>query len=361
MEKTPVISTKNEPHFGLLGRRSFVILLAAFLLVKLLISLFEPHRELSQASDLTVSAISNAVNSQRVLHNLNSLTANPLLAKAAASKAQDMIDRNYFAHVDPDGHYIWDTIVADGYTPYLMLGENLAINFYDTDSLISAWMNSPTHRENILQAGFRDQGMGLSFGNQAAGQYYSSIANTFGTLASSAKSKSSAAAPAAKSDTPAPLPQPAPVATPSPATPAPPVPAASGSGQAAPAAGDNNSSTPLDIRGNAAALAQNTEDSFALPGGPSQPASTAPAAAPTAPATTASSAAAVVGSIKSTWFNDYQTNRYLILVSGVALLLLMLSDIKVAIEKKFGHLDKKINNLLLLLIALIVIAFMYWL
>ena len=39
----------------------------------------------------------------------------------------------------------------------------------------------------------------------------------------------------------------------------------------------------------------------------------------------------------------------------------MLSDIKKHIQNKLGHLDKKFNNLIVLLISLVVIAFMYWL
>src|SRR6185295_6364599 len=81
---------------------------------------------------------------------------------------------------------------------YLQLGENLAIEFYDTDSLVSAWMNSPTHRDNILQEGFKDQGMALTFGDSAQGQYHSAIANTFGTLAFSAQPKTASATPAPK-------------------------------------------------------------------------------------------------------------------------------------------------------------------
>ena len=125
---------------------------------------------------------------------------------AAQSKTDDMQARHYFAHVDPDGHYIWDKIVADGYTPYLELGENLAIEFYDTDSLISAWMNSPEHRANILNDGFQDQGMGLTFGNPATGQYHSAIANTFGTLAPAAKAKPAQTAFPASADDPPPKP-----------------------------------------------------------------------------------------------------------------------------------------------------------
>src|SRR5208337_2857559 len=95
-------------------------------------------------------------------------------------------------------------------------GENLAIEFYDTDSLVSAWMNSPEHRANILNAGFQDQGMGLALGNPADGQYYSAITNTFGTLAPIPKAQASPApaATAPVAEAPAPKAKTAPASKP---------------------------------------------------------------------------------------------------------------------------------------------------
>lgn len=141
----------------------------------------------SSASDLTTSNIADAVNQQRTSRNITALTYNTKLAAAADYKANDMITRNYFSHVDPDGHYIWDKIVAEGYTPYTVLGENLAIDFPDTQGLIDAWINSPTHRANILNSAFKDQGVGVAFGNSSIGQYSDAIANTFGAQPTAAQ------------------------------------------------------------------------------------------------------------------------------------------------------------------------------
>lgn len=141
----------------------------------------------SSASDLTPANIADAVNQERASRNITTLTYNTKLAAAADYKANDMITRDYFSHVDPDGHYIWDKIVAEGYTPYTVLGENLAIDFPDTQGLMDAWINSPTHRANILNAAFKDQGVGVAFGNAALGQYNDAIANTFGAQPTSAQ------------------------------------------------------------------------------------------------------------------------------------------------------------------------------
>lgn len=208
-----------------------VYLFAAIALLAIRVSLGSIF---ASASDITPQSVAAGVNNERSQRNIATLNYNNDLAEAAQTKAADMIARNYFAHVDPDGNYIWPTIVADGYTPYTTLGENLAINFPDTESLMSAWIDSPTHRENILNAAFQDQGAGYSTGNVAAGQYSDAIANTFGALAVKPAPKAPAPTPApvkaaapapAKSPVPAPTkptpaPTPAPVKTPTP-TPAP--------------------------------------------------------------------------------------------------------------------------------------------
>ncbi len=166
------------------------------------------------ASDITVSNLIGAVNQERTSRNIPALTYNSKLAAAAQYKAGDMIARKYFSHTDPDGNYIWDKIVAEGYNPYTILGENLAIDFDDTQSLVAAWINSPTHRANLLNTNFKDQGMGVSFGNTNSGQYSVAVANTFGAQPAAPTPKPTPAP--APAPTPAPTPKPTPAPTPIP-------------------------------------------------------------------------------------------------------------------------------------------------
>lgn len=160
---------------------SLALIASIFLGARIVYNLLIPTAP-SKALDLSVPNILEAVNKERSSRNLVTLNSNSILSQAADFKAHDIITRKYFSHTDPDGQYIWPKIVSLGYAPYTMLGENLAIEFYSTESLVRAWMDSPTHRANILQEGFRDQGMGLAFGNTQNGEYGTSIANTFGTL-----------------------------------------------------------------------------------------------------------------------------------------------------------------------------------
>jgi uncharacterized protein YkwD len=369
MQEKPLNKQKSDYDSSLIKPHTVGLLLVFFLAVKVLLTLITPASR-PLASDLTTDNILQAVNQQRSLRNLTTLNSNGKLAMAAQSKTDDMQARHYFAHVDPDGHYIWDKIVADGYTPYLELGENLAIEFYDTQSLVSAWMNSPEHRANILNDGFQDQGMGLTFGNPATGQYYSAIANTFGTLAPAAKVKA-AQIPSQPEQTnplqspapaPAPAPKTSPKATPKPKTPASQPPAQATTTQTSSQTATTSSSTlavlpePVLPR-QTLNVAQNQQSNFSLASN-AENASTSTSTQsqiPSQPKT------AVVGNLTSSFFSGNQANRYLILFAGFILLLLMLSDIKKSVEKKFAHLDKKFNNLIVLLISLVVIAFMYWL
>lgn len=82
------------------------------------------------------------VNQQRQSAGLPPLSWNPGLESCAAVRASDCASS--FSHTRPNGSP-WYTVNSA-----IMAGENLAFGFYDAGSAISAWMNSPTHRENIL-------------------------------------------------------------------------------------------------------------------------------------------------------------------------------------------------------------------
>jgi hypothetical protein len=357
MEKTTQISRLNGKPSGIPKHTNFIFLLALFLTLRVIFFLFLPSGHPILASDLTTQNILLAVNQQRQLRNLSLLNTNTLLMEAAQYKSNDMQARHYFSHIDPDGHYIWDEIVALGYTPYLELGENLAINFYDTDSLMSAWMNSPEHRANILLPGFEDQGMGLSLGTVSQGQYYSAITNTFGTLAPAPN-------PAKKPAAPSPSPSPSKRSSPAPADQVQASPKAAASPTSLVSAAtqsQNPAAQPETVAPRAGTQPiENPQANFTVSEQGSFPRATTSETASLArqkvkPATT------LVGSALTNSLNAYEINRYLILAFGMVLLLLIVLDLRNSAIKKTGSLDKKISNLIMLLMSLIVIAFMYWL
>ncbi len=97
-------------------------------------------------------------NKDRVQYDLPGLKVNPLLVEAAEAKAQDMAAKGYFAHTSPEGLEPWHWFNVAGYN-YRYAGENLAINFSESDDVNFAWMNSPTHRANILNEKFTEVGI----------------------------------------------------------------------------------------------------------------------------------------------------------------------------------------------------------
>lgn len=102
-------------------------------------------------------------NGDRASQNLSILTEDELLTQAAQLKANDMAAKGYFAHVTPEGYEPWYWFDAVGYQ-YEYAGENLAVNFTDSKDVQTAWMNSPTHRANIVKPQYSRIGIATAEG-----------------------------------------------------------------------------------------------------------------------------------------------------------------------------------------------------
>lgn len=115
--------------------------------------------------EVTFSAdqVITLTNAKRAASGLAPVTYNPLLARAAAAKAADMFAGDYWAHNSPSGKTPWSFISSAGYK-YVFAGENLARDFSDAGSVVDAWMNSPSHRSNLLDKNFREIGVAVSSG-----------------------------------------------------------------------------------------------------------------------------------------------------------------------------------------------------
>jgi hypothetical protein len=108
---------------------------------------------------LTEAGMIKWTNIERNKNNKDSLLENKRLNQAAAKKAQDMFNGQYFEHISPKGIGPSELNESVGYK-YLVVGENLALGgFKDDQALIEAWMNSPGHRENMLNASFQEIGV----------------------------------------------------------------------------------------------------------------------------------------------------------------------------------------------------------
>lgn len=120
-----------------------------------------PHSSL--LAQVQASLLTQFTNENRSDRQIQSLSVNPLLEKAARLKAQDMIENNYFSHVSPDGVDPWHWFDEAGYS-YKHAGENLASDFYDTRNVTNAWMNSPLHKRNILNPKYTEIGVAIETG-----------------------------------------------------------------------------------------------------------------------------------------------------------------------------------------------------
>jgi hypothetical protein len=115
---------------------------------------------LGYATDIHAEQLLADTNAKRQEAGLAPLQLNSVLSQAAAMKAQDMFAKGYWAHNSPDGRKPWDFILAAGYK-YSVAGENLAKNFSNSDGVVDAWMNSPSHRDNLLKPNYRDIGFAV--------------------------------------------------------------------------------------------------------------------------------------------------------------------------------------------------------
>ncbi len=121
----------------------------------------EGHKKavLAVATDVTQTSLLDATNSARKDNGASKLVLNSLLVRAAQNKAEDMVARNYWSHVTPDGKQPWAFVAAVGYD-YEKAGENLAFGFDKSSDVVDGWMNSQAHRTNMLNKDFTEVGFG---------------------------------------------------------------------------------------------------------------------------------------------------------------------------------------------------------
>lgn len=114
-------------------------------------------------SAITTNNLLELINQSRKEHNLPPLEINSKLNQSAYLKAKDMLEKDYFAHTSPDQITPWYWFKLAGYN-YHYAGENLAIDFLDAKSLHTAFLNSPSHRANILNPNYKEVGIAVITG-----------------------------------------------------------------------------------------------------------------------------------------------------------------------------------------------------
>ena len=104
------------------------------------------------------------LNIERLNAGLAPLAFDPDAALVARIRVRQMVDQNYFGHVDPDGNTMYVELLGIEGVSYQVAGENLAINNYavseSPERAVAALMRSPSHRDNVLYDGFDRIGVG---------------------------------------------------------------------------------------------------------------------------------------------------------------------------------------------------------
>jgi hypothetical protein len=155
----PCQDNKYRPKF--LGSKFLFYYALLLLLLKLLIvPFFLYFPKTVFFADLTKANLIELTNTARKYFGLQPLKESPLLNEAAYLKAKDMIEKGYFSHYSPQGIAPWYWLKISGYN-YQLAGENLAIGFLDPEQVYQAWMDSPSHKKNILNPDYQEIGIAV--------------------------------------------------------------------------------------------------------------------------------------------------------------------------------------------------------
>lgn len=120
--------------------------------------------EIANRAPMSAESVVDAMNRERAARGLAPLRLNARLNAAAQDRARDMFAKHYFEHVSPDGIDPFSWVDREGYD-YTVIGENLATGYGTATSVVDGWMDSPGHRENILERDFRDVGIAIAAGS----------------------------------------------------------------------------------------------------------------------------------------------------------------------------------------------------
>lgn len=116
---------------------------------------------LSAATSITKASLLAETNEERTRGEMTALGENSLISLAAQTKAEDMASKDYWSHDTPENLAPWSFLDAVGYS-YSAAGENLAFGFADADQTIAGWLNSETHRHNMLNRNYTEAGFGVA-------------------------------------------------------------------------------------------------------------------------------------------------------------------------------------------------------
>ena len=173
--------SKRTRLFLLAGEMAGLGALAVIVLVFMASTLAGLMIRSGEGAAVITAIIEDLTNTDRRANSVGELQVSPTLTAIAQTKANDMAQKGYFAHTSPEGKSPWYWFKQGGYV-FTFAGENLAVDFSDSADVERAWMNSPTHRSNILNTKFTEIGVATAVGT-LDGRQTTFVVQEFGTPA----------------------------------------------------------------------------------------------------------------------------------------------------------------------------------
>ncbi|URM89473.1 CAP domain-containing protein [Streptomyces sp. MRC013] len=118
-----------------------------------------PSRTATSRAVAMEAAVLDLVNRERAAVGCSPVRASTELGDLARAFSQDMAERDFFSHTDPDGDGPWERAAQAGVEG--LGGENIARGQADAQAVMDSWMNSDGHRANILNCDFKRLGVGV--------------------------------------------------------------------------------------------------------------------------------------------------------------------------------------------------------
>jgi hypothetical protein len=150
----------NKPK--ILRPKQLTIIAVFLVFVKIILAsyIFIIYQKEAEMSENIVNQVFFLTNEERLSNDVGRLSLNSGLTKAAYAKANDMMVAGYFSHTSLDGRRPWDFVNRSEYA-YILIGENLAMNFISASGAHTALMASPSHQKNILNPKYTDVGLAV--------------------------------------------------------------------------------------------------------------------------------------------------------------------------------------------------------
>lgn len=132
------------------------------------------------APNAQIQRIVELVNLRRKEAGLGPVKINVTLTACAQQYSQVQAAQGAINHTGPDGSNPGQRLTRCGYT-WKHYGENLAAGYINADEVMTAWMNSPGHRKNIMNGKLKEIGIGFAHRDNDPGQYYDYYVMELGT------------------------------------------------------------------------------------------------------------------------------------------------------------------------------------